>query len=204
VIGTTGAPTTRAQSTAGTTWRLGAGESRPPIGRLLFAFYAAVVLIQSVHVVEHVIQLIQVYLLGIADDDALGLLGYVFEFQGTEEWLHLGFNVLFLSGLCLIAFGLVRSRAARSTIPTVALGAFLFFGVWLEAWHVIEHAVIIANVIANNGCPCPGIVDAQLGVSDTSLHFVYNVITHVATTVPFLYLVRRGRRASRTDRAVAP
>ena len=50
----------------------------------------AVLAIQGVHVIEHVIQLVQVYVFGIADDDALGLLGYVFQFNGTEEYLHLG------------------------------------------------------------------------------------------------------------------
>ena len=30
-----------------------------------------------------------------------------------------------------------------------------------------EHTVIIANVIRNDGCPCPGIGDRALDVSDT-------------------------------------
>jgi hypothetical protein len=152
--------------------------------------------VQSIHVVEHVIQLVQVYLLGIADDDALGLLGYVFEFQGTEEWLHLVFNALYFTGLCLIAVGLLRSPAARAAIPAWVFATFVFFGVWLEAWHVIEHTVIIANVVANNGCPCPGVLDARLGVSDTILHFIYNLIAYVATALPFLFLVRPRQRAA--------
>jgi hypothetical protein len=31
--------------------------------------------------------------------------------------------------------------------------------------------VIISRVIANGGCPCPGIGDAALSISDTVLHF---------------------------------
>jgi hypothetical protein len=173
---------------ANATLRSWAGASRPTIGWSLFAFYTAVVIVQSIHVVEHVIQLVQVYLLGIADDDALGLLGYVFEFQGTEEWLHLVFNALYLTGLSLIAVGLLRSPAARAAIPAWVFAMLLFFGVWLEAWHVIEHAVIIANVVSNDGCPCPGILDARLGVSDTILHFIYNLIAYIATALPFLFL----------------
>ena len=55
------------------------------------------VFIQGVHVIEHHIQLVQVFVLGIPDKDALGLLGYVFQFQGTEEWLHLAFNTAYVS-----------------------------------------------------------------------------------------------------------
>ncbi len=138
----------------------------------------------------------QVFALGIPDKDALGLLGYVFQFQGTEEWLHIVFNVLYLASLVVIAWGLLRSPVARSVVPTLAMLAFVFFGVWLEAWHVVEHIVIISNVVANGGCPCPGILDAQLGVSDTVLHFGYNSVAYLATVLPFAYLVRHVRRTA--------
>lgn len=185
------------------TRRIGA-QNPPPtnadgrtIGTRLVAFYAAVVLVQGVHVVEHIIQLVQVYVLRIPDDNALGLLGYVFSFQGTEEWLHIVFNVTYFASLVVIAWGLWHSPVARSVIPLLALLAFFFFGVWLEGWHVVEHLVIISNVIANNGCPCPGILDARLGVSDTVLHFGYNAIAYAATVIPFMYVVRYLRRSAR-------
>jgi hypothetical protein len=131
--------------------------------------------------------------LGVPDDDALGLLGYIYQFQGTEEWLHLAFNLAFLISLALLAAGLLRSRAATSAVPMPALAAFLVFGVWLEGWHVIEHVVIISSVVANNGCPCPGIVDAELGVSDTILHFGYNTVAYAATAAPLWFLLRAVR-----------
>jgi hypothetical protein len=49
------------------------------------SFYVAEAVVQGVHVVEHVIQLIQVLVLHVPDEKALGLLGYVFQFNGTEE-----------------------------------------------------------------------------------------------------------------------
>jgi hypothetical protein len=131
--------------------------------------------------------------LGVPDDEALGLLGYIYQFEGTEEWLHLVFNAVFLASLALIAASLLRSRAARSAIPMLATAAFLVFGVWLEGWHVVEHVVIISNVVANNGCPCPGIVDAELGVSDTILHFGYNTVAYAATAAPLWFLLRAAR-----------
>jgi hypothetical protein len=160
------------------------------VDRRLLAFYAIVVTVQGIHVFEHIVQLIQVFVLGIPDKDALGLLGYVFRIQGTEEWLHLVFNTAYVISLILIAWGFFLSPAARAIVPAWALAAFLVFGVVLELWHVIEHIVIISNVIANNGCPCPGILDERLHVSDTLLHFFYNVIAYAGTVPPFVFLVR--------------
>lgn len=155
--------------------------------------FVGTVIVQGTHVVEHVIQLIQVYVLGIPDDEALGLLGYVFQLQGTEEWLHLVFNLTYLIALALLVFPL------RSFVPqTVAPWAFAVFGsgVALEGWHNVEHLVIISNVIANGGCPCPGIVDAALGVSDTVLHFFYNLVAYLSI-LPALWYLTRTRSSAR-------
>ena len=156
-----------------------------------------VVIVQGIHVVEHVIQLFQVFVLGIADDDALGLLGYVFQFQRTEEWLHLIFNATYLLALYLLVVPL--RRRVPHPVPLWAFTMFLAGAVGLESWHMVEHVVIIANVIANNGCPCPGIGDAALGITDTVLHFYYNAITYLALLVPFWYVWHGGavvRRAT--------
>ena len=58
----------------------------------VFYFMTAVVVIQGGHLVEHFVQALQVFVLGVPEDNALGLLGYVLQFNGTEEWLHLGYN----------------------------------------------------------------------------------------------------------------
>ena len=169
------------------------------LDRIFFPLFTAVVIVQGIHVIEHVIQLTQVYVFGVADDDALGLLGYVFQFQDTEEWLHLVFNSTFLLALYLLV--LPMRRFVPQSIPLWAFGAFVIGAVGLESWHVVEHSVIIANVIKNNGCPCPGIGDVALGVTDTQLHFVYNAIAYAATVTPFWFLMRRpeqGLRAAAT------
>jgi hypothetical protein len=147
-------------------------------------FYLGVVIVQGVHLGEHVLQLVQVHLFGVPDDDALGLLGYVFELHGTEEWLHLVFNVSYLAALFVVLIGVVGLyRSGR--MAWWALALFAVYGVGLESWHLIEHGVIIANVIRNEGCPCPGIGDAALGVTDTNLHFLYNAVTYAGALVPW-------------------
>ena len=159
-----------------------------------FIFFSAIVAIQGAHVVEHIIQLIQVYILGIPDDVAFGLLGYVFQFQGTEEWLHLVFNLTFL--LSLYALIPIIRRETPWPIPTSAFLLFLTTSVGLETWHVVEHIVIISNVLANNGCPCPGIVDSATGLTDTILHFVYNTIAYSGVGVAYWYAFQGRRRGA--------
>jgi len=159
--------------------------------------FAAVIVVQGIHVIEHVIQLVQVFVLGIPDEEALGILGYIFQFNGTEEWLHFAFNVTYLSVL-LVLLGPVRGLVP-SAVPRWAF-AFFAFGVALEAWHNVEHAVIISNVIRNGGCPCPGIGDVVLAIPDTVLHFFYNLIAYSATLPAFLSVLTINSEGSEPAR----
>ena len=170
----------------------GASLSRPA-----FWLMTAVVAIQGGHMVEHVVQLLQVYAFGVPDDDALGLLGYVVQFNGTEEWLHLGYNTFYVVALYALILPLWRV-----TGTVLSRGAFAFFivaSVWIETWHMVEHGVIISHVIANHGCPCPGIGDVALGLSDTILHFVYNLLAYAGVAYAYVCVLRhRGGVVTRT------
>lgn len=73
------------------------------------------------------------------------------------------------------------SRAFRRAFLTVLAEEWLHlaFNVSLLTavllfWHVIEHLVVTGNMIANGGCPCPGIFDRF--VPETMLHLGYNAI----------------------------
>jgi hypothetical protein len=157
----------------------------------LFWFFVGVAVVQSVHMFEHVLQLIQITVWKVPDDEALGLLGYVFQLQGTEEWLHLVFNLFLLTSLYIL-LGPIRA-ASPSIIPRWAYLVYVIGAVGLETWHEVEHLVIISRVLMNNGCPCPGIGDATLGISDTVLHFFYNAVVTSGILVPFSYVVRAQR-----------
>lgn len=157
-----------------------------------FPFFATVVIVQGLHSVEHIIQLVQVYVFGVPSERAFGVLGYVFNFSGTAEWLHLVYNVAFLSSLFALVLG-IHELLLAGVIPRWAYRFFLVGGVGLETWHMTEHAVIISRVISNHGCPCPGIGDRALNVSDIQLHFVYNAITYSSIVVSFVFVHRRRR-----------
>jgi hypothetical protein len=172
-------------------WRMRRlGRSVREAGAFLI-FFASLVAIQGAHMVEHVVQLLQVTVFGVPEDDALGLLGYAVAIQGTEEWLHLLFNGSYLLGLFVLVVPLWR-RVPRVLAPS----AFVIFAgaLALESWHSAEHAVIIGNVIANDGCPCPGILDSRTGIGDTYLHFFYNATVYAAVLVPFWYVIRARER----------
>jgi hypothetical protein len=160
---------------------------RASLSARAFWFMSAVVAIQGGHVVEHVIQVFQVFVFGVPEQDALGLLGYVLQFNGTEEWLHLGYNSFYLIALYALILPLWRITAA--VVPTWAFWFFIL-GVWIESWHIVEHGVIISHVIANGGCPCPGIGDVALGLSDTILHFFYNALAYAGVVYAYILIVR--------------
>jgi hypothetical protein len=177
-----------------------ATRGRASLGDRIFYFMTAVVAIQGGHVVEHIVQLLQVSVLGVPEQDALGLLGYVLQFNGTEEWLHLGYNAFYLLALYVLIIPLWRITPA-----VLPLSAFVFFitaSVWLETWHMVEHGVIISHVIANGGCPCPGIGDAALGISDTVLHFIYNAIAYAGIAYAYILVVRDRRDRYRRPAAL--
>jgi hypothetical protein len=161
--------------------------------KFLVPLFTLVMVVQGGHVIEHIIQLVQVYGLAIPEDDALGLLGYVFEFQGTEEWLHLVFNSSYFLPLVVLAY-LLRPLSP-AVVPHWAYVTFMIGGAALEGWHVVEHSVIISHVIANNGCPCPGILDPILGIGDTLLHFFYNTVTYLAILTAFWYVMQHWARS---------
>jgi hypothetical protein len=72
-----------------------------------FYFLATVAAVQGGHVFEHIVQVLQVFVFGVREDEALGLLGYVLQFNGTEEWLHLGYNTLYLLALYALILPLI-------------------------------------------------------------------------------------------------
>ena len=55
--------------------------------RMFVPFFVGVVVIQGFHVIEHIVQLIQVYVFDMADDDAFGLLGLIFHPNGKHVYV---------------------------------------------------------------------------------------------------------------------
>ena len=60
-------------------------------------------------------------------------------------------NVTYLAALYLLLIPLWH--LVPRTVPIWAFWSFAIWSVGLESWHVIEHIVIITNVIRHGGCP---------------------------------------------------
>ena len=156
----------------------------------------AVVAIQGGHVVEHIAAASAgVRVLGVPEQDALGLLGYVLQFNGTEEWLHLGYNVFYLLALYVLIIPLWRITPAL--VPTLSAFRLLHHGqrVARDLAHGRAPGVIISHVIANGGCPCPGDRGRRARIiSDTVLHFIYNAIAYAGIAYAYVVCPPRPRR----------
>jgi hypothetical protein len=99
--------------------------------------------------------------------------------------------------LALYALIVPLWRITPAVLPAGAFWFFLAASVWVETFHMVEHGVIIGNVISNGGCPYPGIGDRALGVSDTVLHFFYNGIAYTGILVTYFYVLHdRGLPAA--------
>jgi hypothetical protein len=163
-------------------------------GRRCFSFFFAVVVIQGIHVIEHIVQLLQVTVFDVPSSSANGLLGYFIQFNGTAEWMHFVFNLLYLLSLYVLVVNFDRLTDSLP-VPRWVFLMFLIGGAGIESWHMAEHVVIIYHVIHNSGCPWPGIGDQLLGVMDIQLHFAYNTLAYTSTLIPFVFVARLRRDA---------
>lgn len=88
----------------------------------------AILIVQALHMIEHVAQVLQKFVLG--QSEAHGLLGTIFDF----EWVHFVYNAS-LEVLLVLIF--IWCRQARAHHPPVSLR----LAVWLQGYHVVEHVV---------------------------------------------------------------
>ncbi|MFI7445603.1 hypothetical protein [Nonomuraea indica] len=140
------------------------------------------------HWAEHVVQAIQIYALGWPIPQARGVLGLVFPWLVTSEWMHYGYALIMLAGLVMLRRGFTgRSR----TWWNVALG--------LQFWHHIEHLLLLLQALSGTnlaGRPVPTSV-VQLLIPRVELHLFYNAVVFAPMVVAML-LHRRPREAERS------
>jgi hypothetical protein len=145
--------------------------------RGLFLALAVAFLVQSAHFAEHIAQIIQIYLEGIAPPNAHGLLGATFDF----EWVHFIYNI----GLEVVLIGLLlgyRSALQENPLPAVKSTIPLFTGLVLfQGYHSIEHVTKLYQYLFNSlyqsgAVPTPGILPTLTGWPIFLVHFVINLI----------------------------
>jgi hypothetical protein len=131
------------------------------------------------HWVEHLLQGLQIYVLGWPVPEARGALGLLFPALIKSEALHYGYAVVMLIGLWVLRSGFT-GKVDRFWW-TVAL--------CIQFFHHIEHALLQGQVIIGHnlmGRPVPTSL-VQLWVPRVELHLFYNTIVFLPMVIAMYY-----------------
>ena len=125
--------------------------------------------IQSFHMLEHVIQVWQVY---VADAEIRsGLLGHRFD----TEWLHFAYNVTLLAFL-VGTFVLLRRAGTSGTGMRYLVGALV-----IQGHHFAEHVAKVYQHVTLGIDPAPGLIGGRLGL--VLFHFGINLAVWAGSAV---------------------
>jgi hypothetical protein len=131
------------------------------------------------HWVEHLVQGLQIYVLGWPVPESRGVLGLFFPWLIRSETLHYGYALVMLAGLWMLRKGF-----------TGKLDHFWWMtAFWIQFFHHIEHAVLQAQAIFGHnlmGRPVPTSI-VQLWVPRVELHLFYNTIVFIPMVIAMYY-----------------
>ncbi|GAA4361248.1 hypothetical protein AB0C69_04610 [Actinomadura sp. NPDC048032] len=152
--------------------------------RAALNIYAFIVI---AHWAEHIVQAVQIWVLGWPVPEARGVLGVPFPWLVTSEWMHYGYALIMLIGLVLLLPGFTgRAR----TWWGISLG--------IQVWHHFEHLLLLVQAMSDSyiaGRPAPTSI-IQLLVPRVELHLFYNTLVTIPMVVA-MYLHRRPNESER-------
>lgn len=117
-------------------------------------------IVQSLHMMEHVAQVIQKFVLG--QPEAHRLLGTIFDF----EWVHFVYNTSL--EVALVFIFIWYRRAGNQQLPLS-----LRLALWVQGYHVVEHLVKMFQYYAGGAATAKGILGFVFPV--VWLHFSINL-----------------------------
>ena len=139
--------------------------------------YAVIVL---AHWAEHLVQAIQIYVLGWSVPESRGVLGLWFPWMVSSELLHYGYAIVMLIGLWVLRTGFAgRSRR------------WWMIAFWIQFWHHIEHALLQGQAILGQNLldrPVPTSL-VQLWIPRVELHLFYNTVVFIPMVIGMYYHV---------------
>lgn len=153
------------------------------------------VLVQSFHMLEHVVQLSRVRFDGVPSRGSL--VGSVVD----TEWVHFGYNVLVLGGL--VALLVFRRRGWNPSGNRILGDRLILAAAVLQGYHVVEHTSKVVQHVATGAKVNPGILGQNVDL--VLLHFGLNAAIYLAFIAGGAAYAWRGRNALERLRArVAP
>jgi hypothetical protein len=130
------------------------------------------------HWAEHVVQAIQIWVLGWPVPESRGVLGGWFPWLVKSEALHYGYAIVMLIGLWIMRTGFV-GRSSK----------WWMLAFWIQFWHHIEHALLQGQAIAGANLfdrPVP-VSLVQLWIPRVELHLFYNTIVFIPMVIAMFY-----------------
>ena len=150
------------------------------------AFFLFLLIAQSAHIVEHIVQLTQLFVLHVDKAHAHGIVGNL-----DIEWVHFAWNLLvFVATAGLV----IRYRS----------NVWLWIAFALATWHQIEHVYVLSVYLYTGLAGSPGflskggLIAGGLPIVRPVLHTLYNVIEIIPLTIGFIREVRLSPALAKT------
>jgi hypothetical protein len=138
-----------------------------------YVILTVTVAVQSFHMLEHIVQVIQKFVLEFPV--AHGIIGASLDF----EPVHFVFNVVYLALVTLVWISFTKTPIRNMRL----IYGLVTFVLLFQSWHFIEHAVKLDQHFVDGCISCPGILGYYFNV--ILLHFTYNAIVYVPLLVMF-------------------
>jgi hypothetical protein len=133
------------------------------------------------HWAEHLAQAYQIWVLGWPRPKARGVLGEVYPWLVTSEWLHYGYALVMLVALFLLRPGFVGRARTWWTVALV-----------IQFWHHIEHLLLLIQAQSGHnffGRAVPTSL-LQLVFPRVELHLFYNSIVFIPMMIAVYFHLR--------------
>jgi hypothetical protein len=153
------------------------------------ALFYLLVVTQSAHVVEHLVQMVQIHIMGLTGANARGVFGAI-----DTETVHFMWNTWVLAAIVCLLW-----RYRSNTWLRVALV--------LALWHQAEHTYIYWTYLTTGVSGTPGLLaqggllGGGLPIPRPELHALYNLIEIVPLLLAFLIEVQRVPKVRTQARA---
>ena len=146
-----------------------------PFKQFVYMFVATVV-IQTLHMVEHVAQVFQKFVLDYSY--AHGLIGSL-----DLEQVHFTFNLLYLGALIFVTLGWLNF-GGRVCRQEKMLGALLILTVMVQGYHMVEHSARLVQFLSTGLQGTPGLFGAHF--DGVIFHAVMNTVVYLPAVVVFI------------------
>jgi hypothetical protein len=132
------------------------------------------------HWAEHLVQAVQIYVLGWPRPQAGGVLGLFFPWLVSSEVLHYGYAIVMLIGIWMLRKGFTGTSRKWWTVALV-----------IQFWHHIEHALLQSQVILHHNLlnsPVPlSFLQMAFPKNRVEIHLFYNAIVFIPMMIGMYY-----------------